>query len=99
MSLMSVCWTLFMFASNWDSFNLDCILQKWNLLFKSLNNYRCLGMEDLPQETFLENSLINVEFLYNRTGEITAGAYLLSITESVSECQEIGAGALLIINN
>ena len=64
-----------------------------------VNNYRCLGMENLPQETFLENSLINVEFLYNRTGEITAGAYLLSITESVSECQEIGAGALLIINN
>ena len=48
-------------------------------------------MEDLPQETFLENSSINVEFLDNRTGEITAGAYLLSITESVSECQEIGA--------
>ena len=42
MSLMSVCWTLFKSTSIWDSFDLDCILQKGNLLFKSLNNYRYL---------------------------------------------------------
>ena len=47
MSLMSVSWTLLKSASIWDSFDLDCILQKWDLLFKSLNNYRYLGMEDL----------------------------------------------------
>ena len=28
MSLMSVCWTLFKSVSIWDSFDLDCILQK-----------------------------------------------------------------------
>ena len=64
MSLMSVCWTL---LSLWVSFGLECMLQKWNVLFKSLNNYRCLGMEDLPQEFFIENSSINVEFLNYRT--------------------------------
>ena len=101
MSLMSVCWTLLKSASIWDSFEslVGCILQKGDLLFKSLSNYRYLGMEDLPQEFFIENSSINVEFLNNRTGEITTGAYLVSITEIVSDCPQIGTGALLIINN
>ena len=82
MSLMSVCWTLFksLFNYLWDSFDLDCILQKGDLLLKSLNNYRYLGMEDLPQEFFTENSSVNVEFLNIRTVEITAVAYLVSIT-------------------
>ena len=99
MSLMSVCWTLFKSVSIWDSFDLDCILQKGDFLFKSLNKYQYLGMEDLPQEFFIENLSINVEFLNIRIGEITAGAYLVSISEIVSDCQQIGTGALLIISN
>ena len=51
-------------------------------------------MEDLSQEFFLENSPINLKFLNNRTGEITAGAYLVPITKIVSDCQQIGTGAL-----
>ena len=34
-------------------------------------------MKDLPQEFFIENSTINVEFLDNRIGEITVGVYLV----------------------
>ena len=68
-------------------------------MFKSVNNHRYLGVENLPQEFFIENSSINIEFLNNRTGEITVGAYLMSITEIVSDSQQIGAGALLIIAN
>ena len=56
-------------------------------------------MEFLPQEIFIESFAVNVEFLNDRTGEITAGAYLLSITETVSGCQQIDTRALLIINN
>ena len=96
LSLMSVCWTLFKSVSIWDSFDLHCILQKGDFLFKSLNNYKYLGKEDLPHEFFIENS-INVEFLNNRRGEITAGAYLVHITEIVSDCQQISTGALLIV--
>ena len=59
MSLMSVFWTLFKSASIWDSFDLDCILQKGDFLFKSLNSYRYIGME----EFFIENSSTYVEFL------------------------------------
>ena len=55
-------------------------------------------MEDLPQEFLLENYSMNVEFLENKTGEITIGAYLLSISEIVNNAQEIGTGALLIVN-
>ena len=38
-------------------------------------------MEDLLQEFLKENCSINVEFLENKTGEITVWAYLLSIAE------------------
>ena len=76
-SLMSICWTLFKSVSIPDFFNLDCILQKGDILFKSLNNYKHLGMKDLSQEIFVENSSINIEFLNNKTGEVTAGAYVV----------------------
>ena len=36
--------------------------------------------EDLPQELFIENLSINVEYLNNRTRETTVGVYLVSIT-------------------
>ena len=70
MSLMSVCWILFKSVSIWNSFDLDFILQKGDILFKYLNNYRNLGMEDLPQEIFIENLSINVEFLNIRKTKI-----------------------------
>ena len=56
-------------------------------------------MEDLPQDFFIENSGINVEFLNNITGEIIDGAYCVSITEIVSDCQQVGTGTLFIIDN
>ena len=72
-SLMSVCWTLFKSTGILDFLEFDCILQKVDLLFKSLNNYICIRMEDLPQKFWIEDLSINVEFLNNRTGEITVG--------------------------
>ena len=87
MSLMWDCWTLFKSVSIWEFFDLNFILQKGDLLFNSLNNYRYLGTEDLPQELFIRNLSINVEFINNKIGEITATAYLVSTTEIVSDCQ------------
>ena len=81
MSLMSVCWTLFKPASIGDSFDLDCILQKGDILFKPLNNYIYLGVEDLPQEFFIENSTTKVEFLNNRTEEVFPGVYFISTSK------------------
>ena len=55
-------------------------------------------MEDLPQELFIENLSINCK-ICTRTGGKTAGAYLVSNTGIVSDSQQVGTGALLIINN
>ena len=68
-------------------------------MFKFIGKFRYLGVEDLSQEFLLENYSMNVEFLENKTGEITIGAYLLSIAEIVNNAQETGTGALLIFNN
>ena len=38
-------------------------------------------MEDFLQEFLIENCFIKVEFLDNKTGEITARTYMVSITE------------------
>ena len=40
-----------------------------------------------------------MEFLESKTGEITAGAYLLSIAEVVNSVQQIVTGPLLIFND
>ena len=56
-------------------------------------------MEDLAQEFMTKNCPINIELLENKTGEIIAGAYLLSIAEIVNSAQQTGTGPLLIVNN
>ena len=94
MSLMVVYWALFYSASIWDFFGLDCILNIGELLLRYQNNYRYLGMAYLPQDIFIKNSSINVEFLNNRTGEITAESYLVSITEIKRDCQQLGKWTL-----
>ena len=38
-------------------------------------------MEDLPQELLIESSSINVEFLENKTGQITVGEYFGQINK------------------
>ena len=96
---MSVSWILFKPTGMWDKFELDGILARRDQLFKFIGKFRYLGVEDLPQEFLLENYSMNVEFLENKAGEITAGAYLLSIVEIVNSAQQIGTGALLIVNN
>ena len=45
------------------------------------------------------NFSVNVQFLENKTGEITGGTYLLSITSIVKSVQKIGTDALLIVDN
>ena len=99
LSLISLSQTLFKSPGLWDKFDLDCILGKGDHLLKFIGKFRYLGIEDLPQELLIENSLTNKEFLENQTGKVTTGAYLLSIEEIVISVQYIGAGALLIVNN
>ena len=84
MSFMSVSWILFKSPGMWNKFELDFILARGDQLFEFIGKFRYLGVEDLPQEFLLENYSMNVEFLENKTGEITAGSYMLSIAEIVN---------------
>ena len=92
---MSITWILFGSPGLWDKFDLYRISTKGDQLFK----FRYPGMEDLQQKFLLESFSVNMEFLENNTGKITAVAYLISISEIVNSVQQIGAGALLIVNN
>ena len=97
MSLISVSYTLFKSPGLWDKVDLDCILGKDDQLFNFIDKFRYIGMKDLTQEFLIESSYVNVEVLENKTGEIRAGAYLLSIAEVVNSAQQTGLYLLLII--
>ena len=99
MSIISVSRTLFKYAGLWNKVDLDCIFGKGDQLFKFVRKIRYLGVEDLAQEFMTKNCPIYFELLENKTGEITIGAYLLSIAEIVSSAQQTGTGPLLIVNN
>ena len=99
MSLFSVSWTLCKSPSLQDKFDLDSKLGKRDQLFELIGKYLYLAVEDLAEEFLIEYCSINVEFLENKTGETTAGAYQVSITENKNSVQQLGASALLIVSN
>ena len=45
---MAVCLSLIKSISRWDGIDFDQILGKSDELFKSLNKFKLLGVEDLP---------------------------------------------------
>ena len=96
---MSISWTLFKLPGFWNLLDLDSFLEKRGNLVKYIITFRYVGVEDLPHEFLIEHCLINVDFLDNRTGPITAGVYLESINEMISSCKQVESGALFIVNN
>ena len=81
MALMSVCWTLFKRVVLWDSFELDSILENGDQLYKTIQIFRYLSIDDLPSYLHLKGHRIEVQYLENMTGEICLHAYLTSISE------------------
>ena len=53
----------------------------------------------MAPEFSIENCSINVEYLDHKTGEITAGEYLLLTVEIRKNARQIRAGSLLFVNN
>ena len=47
----------------------------------------------------IEDFGVNVQFIENKTGEITTGAYSASIMDVVNNVQQFRTGVLLIVNN
>ena len=82
MSLMSVYWNTFIAVTTWDGTDLDVE----DRLFKSLNRYRLLGVDDLPRT-------VNI---YSHS--VTLNAYLISLREIIESCLNTGSGALLMIS-
>ena len=52
------------------------MISKWDQFFKFIGKFRYLGMVDLPQEFFIENCPINMEYLDINAGETTSGEYM-----------------------
>ena len=67
---------------------------------RTLQIFRYLSIDDLPHHLFLwTQHILQVQYLENMTGEICLNAYITSISQIISNCQCLGNGALLIINN
>ena len=97
-SLMAVCWSFTKSISRWDSNDLDRILRKGDELFKSLNKFKLLGVEDLPTKIGIYSHSTDIALLENRSGEITLSICMTSIGDIVGNCSNLGNGALLTIN-
>ena len=67
-------------------------------IYKSLNQYRLLGGDDLPWTVNIYGYSVDIFLLDNKTGEITLNAYLVSLKKIIGSCLNIGSGALLIIS-
>ena len=48
------------------------------------NSFMNLGADNFPHGFLIENFLINVDVLENKSGEITSGTYFAYITEMIS---------------
>ena len=64
MSVITVIWTLFRSPGQWKKLDLDGLLGKGDQLFKSLNRFRYLGIENLLQEFSIQG--LNMQFLENK---------------------------------
>ena len=98
MSLMAVCWNMFKSVARFDGYDLNRILQSGDELFKSLNMFRVLRVDNLPTRVSIYDSAVDIVFLRNKTGEITLNVYLISMADFLSTCSNHGKGALLIIS-
>ena len=80
MSPVAVCRNMFKSLARWDGYDLERILENGDLLFKSLNMLRILGVDDLPARVSICDSAVDIGLLENKTQEITLNVYLVSMT-------------------
>ena len=66
MALMSVGWTLLKRISRWQTSDLDDILLNDDLLFKSINKFQYLGIDDMPNVLKNKKSFLTIENLENK---------------------------------
>ena len=64
---MSVCWNTFISITTWDVTDLDMISEYGDELFKSLNQYRLFGVDDLPRTVNIYSYSVEIFLLDNKT--------------------------------
>ena len=74
------------------------MLENGDQLFKSLNQYRLLGVDDLPRIVNIYSYSLHIFLLDNKASKITLNAYLVSLKEIIKSCLNIVSGALLLIS-
>ena len=93
---MSVCWNSFISETTWDGgTDLDIILENGDRLFKSLNQYRLPGVNELTSTVTVYGHSVDI-FLDNKTGAIILNAYLIYLGEIIESCLNIGSGESLM---
>ena len=55
-----VCWNSFLSVTTWDGTDLDMTLEKGDQLFKSLNQYRLLGVDELPRTVSMYGHTVDI---------------------------------------
>ena len=69
-------------------------------MFKFLEKFRYLEIQDLPQTILIEEFTVNVHFLVKKkTRKITVVPYLPTTLEIVNSVQQIENAAVLIFHN
>ena len=67
-ALFAICFSIIKKVSIWKSWDLDCILEHGDELFKSVGIPRALSMNELPNNVAVENNNIKIEMLENYNG-------------------------------
>ena len=70
-SLFSIVFTLVKSPGQWNTHDLDFIVERGDKIYKNLNTNNYLMLTELPRETSLFNAIINVAYLENKFGLIS----------------------------
>ena len=60
---MAVCLNMFKSVARWCGYDFDRILENEDQLFKSLNMYRVLGVDDLPPRVSIYDNAVDIVFV------------------------------------
>ena len=101
-SLVSICWARIKRMGFWSSTDLDDILIYGDDVYKQvaekIENYRILGVDDLPPFVVIEGHSFSINYTLEKTGEIREGILVEPFNCLLGSCRLFSTGALLFIN-
>ena len=70
-ALFSLCWSSVKRVTLWNTWDMDYILEKGDELYKSLNIFTPVNIDELPQHVNIEGCLLTVRLLSQEQGNIS----------------------------